>query len=68
MTDQGTFFGKIYVLQAGGVVALDSRPSDAIALALRSGVKIFVSETVMQNAGFIPQRLNQQPSQVAVVP
>lgn len=63
-----TFFGKVYVLWNGEVVTLDSRPSDAIALALRAGVKIFVSEAVMQDAGFIPQRLNQQPGQVAVVP
>ena len=29
---------------------MDARPSDAIALALRSGARIFVEEAVIQNA------------------
>ena len=34
---------------------IDSRPSDAIALAVRCGVPIFVSEEVLAEAGVIPQ-------------
>ena len=34
---------------------VDSRPSDAIALAVRAHVPIFVDETVMQSAGITPE-------------
>jgi uncharacterized protein len=34
---------------------IDARPSDAIALAVRFGVPIFVSESVMQEASFLPE-------------
>jgi bifunctional DNase/RNase len=32
-----------------GVVTIDARPSDAIALALRTGTRVFVEESVMQS-------------------
>ncbi len=34
---------------------IDSRPSDAIALAVRYGVPIYVAERVMEEAGFVPE-------------
>jgi bifunctional DNase/RNase len=34
---------------------IDSRPSDAIALAVRVGVPIFVAEKVMEDAAFLPE-------------
>ena len=34
---------------------MDSRPSDAIALAVRAHVPIFVDESVMQSAGITPE-------------
>jgi uncharacterized protein len=45
-----TFFALIYLEVAGEMVAIDSRPSDAIALALRARAPIFVEETVIDNA------------------
>ena len=49
-----TFFSIIeYVSKEGKVVAIDSRPSDAIALALRLSVPIFVSEAVMMQAKLV---------------
>jgi uncharacterized protein len=33
-----------------GTLTVDARPSDAIALALRSGARIYVEEAVIQNA------------------
>jgi len=45
-----TFYALIYLTMNGEVVAIDSRPSDAIALALRSRAPIFVEETVIDNA------------------
>jgi bifunctional DNase/RNase len=46
-----TFFAKL-VLDAGGRhMEIDSRPSDAIALAVRTGVPIYVADTVLDQAG-----------------
>ena len=45
-----TFFAVLWIRQNGEMMTLDARPSDAIALALRSDCPIFVSEQVMQSA------------------
>jgi bifunctional DNase/RNase len=45
-----TFFAVLWLRQEDEAVAIDARPSDAIALALRSDCPIFVSEQVMQTA------------------
>jgi len=46
-----TFHARV-VLDAGGrVVEVDSRPSDALALAVRTGVRIFAAEAVLERAG-----------------
>jgi len=43
----GTFYGKLVIEQDGRVVEVDSRPSDAIALAVRVDAPIYVSEDVL---------------------
>jgi uncharacterized protein len=48
---QDVFYAQIVIQQNGRSVELDSRPSDAIALAVRSGVPILVAESVMEKAG-----------------
>ena len=45
-----TFHATIWMDQNGEVVALDSRPSDAIALALRADCPIYVSREVFEHA------------------
>ena len=45
-----TFYAMIYLNRAGEIVAVDSRPSDAIALALRTKSPIFVEESVVESA------------------
>ncbi len=45
-----TFFALIYVLVGGELRAIDARPSDAIALALRTHAPIFVEESVIDSA------------------
>ncbi|MBI4427909.1 MAG: bifunctional nuclease family protein [Ignavibacteriales bacterium] len=47
----GTFYAKLSVDSQ----EIDSRPSDAIALAVRFGVPIFVADKVMEEAGFVPE-------------
>jgi uncharacterized protein len=47
---ENTFFALIYLGLNGDTVAIDARPSDAIALALRTRAPIFVEETVIDHA------------------
>lgn len=46
-----TFFAEVRLSQAGRMLNVDSRPSDAIALALRVGAPIFVAQEVIHEAG-----------------
>ncbi|GMQ82527.1 MAG: bifunctional nuclease family protein [Rhodothermia bacterium] len=48
---EGTFFAKIRYTVNGADEHLDSRPSDAVAVAVRVGAPIFVSEEVLEEAG-----------------
>ena len=50
-----TFYAKIVLEIAGLTNEIDSRPSDAIALALRAKVPIYVNEIVMEVASFTPK-------------
>jgi uncharacterized protein len=55
----GTFYAKLNIDSQ----QIDSRPSDAIALAVRYGVQIFVSAAVMEEAAFVPEdEDDDQPS------
>jgi bifunctional DNase/RNase len=45
-----TFFALIHLTVKGEGIAVDARPSDAIALALRTRAPILVEETVIDNA------------------
>ena len=45
-----TFYAVIYLEVNGATVAVDSRPSDAIALALRARCPIFVEDSVLTSA------------------
>jgi hypothetical protein len=48
--EDNTFFARIHVDHGGQAIELDSRPSDAIALALRAEVPIFVLRPVLEKA------------------
>jgi bifunctional DNase/RNase len=50
------FFGNIVVEADGRVINIDSRPSDAIALAVRAHVPILVDPSVMTSAGIAPEQ------------
>lgn len=47
---ENTFYALIYLTIGGDVMAIDARPSDAIALALRARVPIFVEDRVIDTA------------------
>lgn len=57
----GTFYARINIDSQ----EIDSRPSDAIALAVRLGVPIYVSEEVLEEAGILPEDLTQIPGSEA---
>ncbi len=52
----GTFYAEITLsLNDGEVIKIDSRPSDAMALALRADAPIYVAEEVMAESGISPE-------------
>ncbi len=48
-----TFYAKLVLDADGRHVEVDSRPSDAIALAIRTKVPIYVDESVLDQAGMV---------------
>jgi bifunctional DNase/RNase len=50
---ENTFYASLFVELSGSEVEIDSRPSDAIALALRCGAEIFVSRKVIDTSQHI---------------
>ena len=48
---EDTFFAKIIVECQGNVLEVDARPSDAIALAVRTNSPIYAEESVIEKAG-----------------
>jgi len=50
-----TFFARIVMDVKGKSVEIDARPSDAIALAVRSKSPLFVAEDVMNMASIVPE-------------
>jgi bifunctional DNase/RNase len=49
------FYGNVVVEVNGRTIDIDSRPSDALALAVRTHVPILVARDVMDTAGIIPE-------------
>lgn len=49
------FYAQLYIDVAGDLKEVDCRPSDAIALAVRAKVPIFIEEPVMDEAGIPPE-------------
>ncbi len=56
-----TFYAKIILNVDGGQLEVDSRPSDALALAVRAEVPIYTEEMVLDKAGIILDRETGKP-------
>jgi bifunctional DNase/RNase len=56
---ENTFYAKIVLEVSGMTNEIDARPSDAIALAVRTFAPIYVIESVMESAAFIPSEENE---------
>lgn len=63
-----TFFAKIILAVDGKQVEIDSRPSDAIALAVRVKVPIFAEEAVLEKAGIIIDPETGKPAPARDIP
>jgi len=57
-----TFYAKIMLNVDSSVVEIDARPSDALALAVRSEVPIFADESVMDKAGIYLDQETGKPA------
>ena len=53
--EKNTYFASIVIDMDGDTTEVDSRPSDAIALAVRVSSPIFVADEVMDQAGLHPE-------------
>ncbi len=51
---ENTFYAVIHLKKDSSMLEVDSRPSDAIALAVRIGIPIYVDDLVMEQAAYIP--------------
>jgi hypothetical protein len=61
-----TFYGNIVAEKDGNLLNIDSRPSDALAIAVRAHVPILVARSVMESAGIVPEEdIQEQPAEEA---
>ncbi len=57
------FFGTLIIDREGEEIQVDSRPSDAIAVAVRAHVPIMVNPKVMEEAAIIPEEVSDSPEE-----
>jgi bifunctional DNase/RNase len=58
-----TFYALIWLERDGSLISVDSRPSDALALALRHDCPIYVDERVLQtskNSATVSEKVNNE--------
>jgi bifunctional DNase/RNase len=58
------FYARLFLQQNGREVDIDARPSDAIALAVRLECPIYVSTEVLEKAGVLPEKEDEEESKV----
>ncbi|MBI4425112.1 MAG: bifunctional nuclease family protein [Elusimicrobia bacterium] len=56
---ENTFYARIYLKKNGQETVIDSRPSDAIAVAVRAGCSIFVEEKVFQRCKVLSKPISE---------
>lgn len=60
----GTFYAEILLEGPAGTATVSSRPSDAIALAVRAGVPVFAEEAVLDEAGILIEDADESADEV----
>lgn len=61
----GTFFAQIVLESNNGKLEIDARPSDAIAVAVRFGAPMYVSDVVIKEAGVESEPAGENPKQAS---
>src|ERR671910_292942 len=61
---ENTYFAQLTIVQDGREVEIDSRPSDAIALAVRCDAQIFATDDVIEESGIDFQTDEEEPGLV----
>jgi bifunctional DNase/RNase len=56
------FYGSLVLDVNGQIINIDSRPSDALAIAVRTHVPILVARDVLDKAGIVPEETIESPS------
>ena len=59
-----TYYARLRIKQNGELIEVDARPSDALALALRSDCPIYVSEEVIRIAKLAPSMAETTPEEL----
>lgn len=49
--DEGTYFADLHLLRNGQLVAISCRPSDGVAVAVRSGIPLYVETELLDRVG-----------------
>jgi bifunctional DNase/RNase len=65
---EGVFTASISLSGPTGQRRVGSRPSDALALAVRTGAPVFVDEAVLDAAGHLPQEIEPVESDADAIP
>ncbi len=63
--EDGTYYAEIQMMSGGAVHVVDARPSDAVAVASRTGAPLFVADDVLEEAG-VPGLIVQGEEEEAV--
>ncbi len=64
--DGGTFYASVILASEGTSLTVDARPSDSIALAVRTGSPIYVAEEVFTEASIIADQLQEMDEEAQV--
>jgi bifunctional DNase/RNase len=64
---EGIFYSKLVCSSANDTVEIDSRTSDALALAVRFGCPIFTFDNILEQAGVLMEDDQKKPSPGATV-
>ncbi len=65
---EGIFYSKLVCVSEHDTVEIDSRTSDALALAVRFGCPIYTFENILENAGILMEdEKNQKKSEIPIL-
>jgi bifunctional DNase/RNase len=64
----GTYYATLNLASRGTIIEIDARPSDAIAIALRTKSPIFVRATVFEEAGDVADPESDEPGSRRLAP